>query len=215
MFAVGGVTGLYLQVTQTRGRTWILRIKVGTLRRDIGLGGYPTVTLSQARDKAREARMKVEAGIDPVEERKAVKARLIASQSRGLTFAEAVNRYLTAKLDAFGNAKHRWQWRNTLETLAVPALGKMLVSDIKVQDVLRVLEPIWIDKTETASRLRGRIESVLSWAAVAATARATIRRVWGQLERIAARAFQSCKGGQSIRFVPRRSGALVFGVAAP
>jgi len=64
MFAVGGVTGLYLQVTQTRGRTWILRIKVGTLRRDIGLGGYPTVTLSQARDKAREARMKVEAGID-------------------------------------------------------------------------------------------------------------------------------------------------------
>jgi integrase len=144
-----------------------LRVKVGDLRRDIGLGGFPGVTLSMARDKARDARAKIESGIDPVEERKAVKAALIAAQRRGLTFADAVDKCLTAKLDAFKNAKHRQQWENTLATYAIPDLGKMLVQDISTQDVLRVLQPIWADKTETASRLRGRIETVLSWATVA------------------------------------------------
>jgi integrase len=167
LFSVGGVTGLYLQVTPNNGRSWVLRVKVGNLRRDIGLGGFPTVTLSQARDKARETRAKIEQGIDPVEERKAVKAALIAAQARGLTFAQAVDRALAAKLDAFKNAKHRQQWENTLATYATPVLGKMLVQDITTQDVLRVLQPHWADKTETASRVRGRIEAVLSWATVA------------------------------------------------
>ncbi|TQM93773.1 tyrosine-type recombinase/integrase [Roseinatronobacter monicus] len=167
LFSVGGVTGLYLQVTPKGGRSWVLRVKVGKLRRDLGLGSFPTVTLSQARDKAREARDKIERGIDPVEERKAIKAALIAAQRRGLTFADAVDRALAAKLDAFKNPKHRQQWENTLATYAIPDLGKMLVQDIGTQDILRVLKPIWMDKTETASRLRGRIEAVLSWATVA------------------------------------------------
>ncbi|KJS45373.1 MAG: integrase [Roseovarius sp. BRH_c41] len=165
--SVGGVPGLYMQLTPNGGRSWVLRIKVGTLRRDIGLGGFPGVTLSQARDKAREARDKIERGVDPVEERRAAKAALVAAQRRGLTFADAVDKALTAKLDAFKNAKHRQQWENTLATYATPDLGKMLVQDITTQDVLRVLHPLWMDKTETASRLRGRIEAVLSWATVA------------------------------------------------
>jgi integrase len=165
--SVGGVPGLHLQLTPKGGRSWVLRTVVGATRRDIGLGGFPAVTLSQARDKAREARLKIENGIDPVEERKAVKAALASAQRRGLTFAGATDRYLAAKLDAFNNAKHRQQWQNTLETYAKPELGRMLVQDISVQDVLRVLEPLWADKTETASRLRGRIEAVLSWATVA------------------------------------------------
>ncbi|SMD01005.1 tyrosine-type recombinase/integrase [Primorskyibacter flagellatus] len=165
--SVGGVPGLHLQLTPKRGRSWVLRAKVGEARRDIGLGGYPAVTLAQAREKAREARDKISQGIDPIEERKAAKAALAAAQSRGLTFADATDKYLAAKLDAFKNAKHRQQWQNTLATYAKPELGKMLVQDIAVQDVLRVLEPIWRDKTETASRLRGRIEAVLSWATVA------------------------------------------------
>jgi len=140
---------------------------VGDARRDIGLGGFPAVTLSQAREKARETRDKISQGIDPIEERKAAKATLRAAQRRGLTFADATDKYLAAKLDAFKNAKHRQQWQNTLTTYAKPEMGKMLVQDIAVQDVLRVLEPIWWDKTETASRLRGRIEAVLSWATVA------------------------------------------------
>ncbi len=167
LFSVGGVPGLHLQVTPKGGRSWVLRAKVGTLRRDIGLGGFPAVTLSQARDKAREARAKIESGIDPVEERKAAKAALVAAQRRGLTFAKAVEKCLAAKLDAFKNAKHRQQWENTLAAYATPELGKMLVQDITTQDVLRVLQPHWADRTETASRLRGRIEAVLSWATVA------------------------------------------------
>ncbi|MFK7877983.1 MAG: tyrosine-type recombinase/integrase [Paracoccaceae bacterium] len=167
LFSVGGVPGLHLQLTPKRGRSWVLRTMVGGARRDIGLGGFPAITLSQAREKARETRDKISQGIDPIEERRAAKATLIAAQRRGLTFADATDKYLAAKLDAFRNAKHRQQWQNTLATYAKPELGKMLVQDIAVQDVLRVLEPIWWDKTETASRLRGRIEAVLSWATVA------------------------------------------------
>ncbi len=167
LFAVGGVPGLHMQITPMGGRTWILRVKVGIKRRDIGLGGFPAVTLSQARDKARDARAKIEQGIDPVEVRKAAKAALIASQRRGLTFAQAVERYLAAKMEAHKNAKHRQQWANTLATYATPELGALLVQDIQTQDILRALQPIWVDKTETASRVRGRIEAVLSWATVA------------------------------------------------
>ncbi len=177
--SVGGVPGLYLQLTPKQGRSWVLRAKVGAARRDVGLGGFPAVTLSQARDKAREARSKIAQGIDPVEERKASKAALAAAQNRGLTFADATDRYLAAKLDAFKNAKHRQQWHNTLETYAKPELGKMLVQDIVVQDVLRVLQPMWSDKTETASRVRGRIEAVLSWATVSG------HRTWALLRKSA------------------------------
>lgn len=165
-FAVGGVAGLILQITPNGGRSWLLRMKVGDKRREIGLGGYPTVTLAQAREKAREAREKVEKGIDPAVERKAAKQALAAAQRRNLTFSDAVDRYLDAKLDAFSNPKHRAQWKSTLERYAKPELGPMDVDAITVQDVLRAIEPIWRIKTETASRVRGRIEAVLSWATV-------------------------------------------------
>ena len=166
LFSVGGVPGLHLQLTPRDGRSWVLRVKIGEIRRDIGLGGFPAVTLAQAREKAREARDKIANGIDPVTERKAAKATLTAAQRRGMTFADATDKYLSAKLDAFKNAKHRQQWENTLATYAMPELGKLLVQDIAVQDVLRTLQPIWADKTETATRVRGRIEAVLSWATV-------------------------------------------------
>lgn len=166
LLSVGGVPGLHLQITPSGARSWILRATVGTLRRDIGLGGFPAVTLAQAREKAREARAQIEGGVDPVEARKAAKAALAAAQSRGLTFDAATKTYLETKLEGFKNAKHRQQWENTLATYAQPQIGKMLVQDIETQDVLRVLKPIWSDKTETASRVRGRIEAVLSWATV-------------------------------------------------
>lgn len=177
--AVGGVAGLFLQITPTGGKSWVLRATVGTKRRDIGLGSYPTVTLAQARDKAREARNKIEAGVDPVEERKATRAKLAEAQRKGLTFAEAVDKALGAKLDAFKNAKHRDQWRNTLDQYAAPIIGALPVQNIDTAAVLRVLGQdvtdkvgnvegtLWQARTETASRLRGRIEAVLSWATVA------------------------------------------------
>jgi integrase len=174
VFSVGGVTGLYLQVTPSGAASWLLRIKVGTLRREIGLGAYPDVTLAQAREKARTAREEVRLGRDPVAERQAAKTALKAAQSaavtaklRAMTFDVAMTHYLKTKLEGYQNTKHRAQWRSTLETYAKPALGAMLVADIQVQDVLRALEPIWMEKPETASRVRGRIEAVLAWATVA------------------------------------------------
>lgn len=166
-FAVGGVSGLILQIVPSGGRTWLLRTVVGDRRREIGLGGFPDVTLAQARERAREAKDAIRRGIDPVEERKAAKASLVAARKRGLTFAGAVDRYLADKLAEFRNPKHRQQWRSTLDTYAGPAIGDMLVADLTPEDVRRTLHPIWQDKTETASRLRGRIENVLAWATVA------------------------------------------------
>jgi hypothetical protein len=92
---------------------------------------------------------------------------MVAARKRGLSFSNAVERYLADKLAEFGNEKHRSQWRSTLVTYACPAIGDMLVSDIGVADVRRVFAPIWRGKTETASRLRGRIEAILAWATVA------------------------------------------------
>ncbi|AWB48225.1 integrase [Gemmobacter aquarius] len=177
--AVGGVTGLYLQITPTESKSWILRMTVGAKRRDIGLGGYPTVTLAQARDKARDMRAKVAAGVDPVEERKAIKAALSEAQRPRMTFVGAVEKALGAKLDAFKNAKHRDQWESTLATYAVPVIGDLPVDRIDTAAVLRVLSQevrnkagkvegtLWQARTVTASRLRQRIEAVLSWATVA------------------------------------------------
>lgn len=168
MHAVGGVTGLVLQISQNgQSRHWIYRTTVAGTRRHIGLGSFPTVTVAMARELAREALLKIRAGIDPIEEAKAARAALESAQRRGLTFADAVERYLKAKLSEFRNEKHKKQWRSTLDTYAAPVIGRMLVGEIQVQDVRRVLEPIWNEKTETASRLRGRIEAVLSWATVA------------------------------------------------
>lgn len=166
-FAVGGVAGLYLQVLPSGASSWLLRVKVGDKRREIGLGAYPDVPLAFARNRARDSRDEIRAGIDPVEKRKAARAALAAAQRRGLTFSDAMEKYLKSKLDGFSNEKHKAQWRSTLATYARPVLGSMLVADITVQDVLGVLEPIWADRTVTAKRVRGRVEAVLSWATVA------------------------------------------------
>ncbi|MBT9246651.1 integrase arm-type DNA-binding domain-containing protein [Gemmobacter fulvus] len=165
--AVGGVSGLVMQLLPSGGKTWLLRAMVGGKRREIGIGGYPDVTLAQARERARDIKDLIRQGVDPVEDRKAKRSALIAARRRSMTFADAVDKALAAKLDAFKNEKHQDQWRNTLQTYAMPELGKMTVQEITVQDVLRVLQPIWASKTETASRLRGRVEAVLSWATVA------------------------------------------------
>ncbi|PWJ13808.1 tyrosine-type recombinase/integrase [Jannaschia seohaensis] len=151
--------GLFLRVAKNGSRQWVQRITIRGKRCELGLGSPPAVTLAMARKVALENRGQAMLGGDPLAEKRKVR--------EGMTFADAVDRYLAAKLSEFRNEKHRKQWRSTLDNYAVPKLGPKLVSEISVQDVLRVLEPIWQDKTETASRLRGRIENVLSWATVA------------------------------------------------
>jgi len=164
--AVGGVAGLLLQVTKNNTRSWILRAVIGTKRRDIGLGGYPDVTLSQARDKARKTRGKIDEGIDPIEEKRIAKEQLIITQLSRISFDEAVRRFLKNKNNEFSNKKHAAQWENTLKTYASPVIGKLPVSEIELPHILQILQPIWLDKTETAKRVRGRIENVLNWATV-------------------------------------------------
>ena len=163
---VGGVAGLAINVTQTGSRSWILRYQIAGRRRDLGLGGYPDVTLAGAKEAAREARAKIAQGIDPIEDARALRSQLIASHASALTFSQAATQYIEAHKDSWKNAKHVQQWTNTLQVYAHPKIGKMLVRDVALPHVLSVLEPIWRNKTETASRLRGRIESVLDWAAV-------------------------------------------------
>ena len=165
-YSVGGVPGLSLSIQPSGSKSWILRAMVGAKRRDIGLGGYPEVSLSLARDKAREAKEKIRQGIDPVEERRAARESLIASQSNSVTFAEAARRFMDGKRHEFSNSKHAAQWESTLSTYAFPVMGNLPVNDIELSHILRVLEPDWLKRTETMSRLRGRIESVLAWAIV-------------------------------------------------
>jgi integrase len=166
MHFVGGVDGLAIQGFESGARTWILRVMVGGKRRDMGLGGYPDVTLAGARDAARIARDKIRNGIDPIEEGRAARSALAASRASAMTFEQCASAYIAVKEAEWANAKHGQQWRNTLKTYAYPVVSKLLVRDIGQTHILRILEPIWSTKTETATRLRGRIESVLDWATV-------------------------------------------------
>lgn len=166
LYAVGHVSGLQLYVAPGGSRSWILRTLIGSKRRDIGLGGYPDTTLAQARERARVMKDKIRQGIDPVEEKRAARIALLASQAKQLSFEDAARECHMVKAPEFRNAKHKAQWINTLETYAFPTIGRMPVSEIELPHVLQVLKPIWHTKTETASRIRQRIESVLTWATV-------------------------------------------------
>lgn len=159
----GGNLGLYLRVEPNGKRFWVQRITVNRKRTEIGLGSYPMIPLADARAKAMANKRLAYDGGDPLAAKR--EARVAAKEA--LTFSQAMEAYLAKKETEFSNDKHRKQWRATLDTYAVPVIGAKAVRDVTVQHILRVLEPIWDTKTETASRLRGRIEAVLSWATVA------------------------------------------------
>ena len=162
-FNVGGVQGLALQVKQG-SRAWVLRAVIGGKRRDMGLGPYPDVTLAQAREKAREARELIRGGVDPIERQQAARQALRIAAAAALTFRECAQKYIAAHRSSWKNVKHAQQWENTLEAYAYPVVGSLLVRDVGLPHVLKILEPIWTEKNETASRLRGRIELVIDWA---------------------------------------------------
>jgi integrase len=158
----GDGDGLWLQVRDARHRSWLFRYTTGGKQRQMGLGPFPDVSLAEAREAAREARAAVRKGIDPIDIRRVSKAAARAAAD-AMTFQQVADLYLAAHEAAWRNAKHRWQWKQTLN-LACERIGKIPVAAIATGDVLRVLEPIWHTKTETAKRLRGRIESVIDYA---------------------------------------------------
>jgi len=144
----------------------VLRIVVGAQRRDVGLGAYPEVSLLEAREKARDLHKQVRAGRLPTTPKQAQRASILVQQATQKSFDWCVEEFIKSKAAEWKNLKHRQQWENTLKTYASPHIGGMPVSQIGLPEVLACLEPIWKTKNETASRLRGRIESVLGWAAV-------------------------------------------------
>jgi integrase len=161
---VGGVPGLALQV-KGPARSWVLRLVVGAARRDMGLGPYPEVALALARDKARLAREQVRRGVDPIAQAQAQRShhRQALRPAVAVTFEHCAQAYISAHRKTW-SPKHAQQWDNTLAQHAYPLIGEMPVGEVGLAQVLAVVEPIWHTTTETASRLRARIELVLDWA---------------------------------------------------
>lgn len=150
--------GLLLRVNKSGSKQWVQRIVINGKRTELGLGSPPAISLSTARQLALENKGMTMQGGDPLASKR--------SKKKEMTFSDAMEAYLDKKQAEFRNEKHAKQWRSTLATYAVPLIGNKHISAITVDDLLRVLTPIWLDKTETAKRLRGRIEKVFSWAIV-------------------------------------------------
>jgi integrase len=157
--------GLWLQVSPSGTKSWVFRYTLGKAR-EMGLGALHTVSLADARIKARACRQQLLEGVDPIEARNAGRLAERAAAAKAIVFQTAGEAYVEAHRAGWKNLKHADQWANTLETYAYPVLGKLPVAAVDTGLVMQVLEPIWRDKTETASRLRGRIECVLDWATV-------------------------------------------------
>src|SRR5262245_33073399 len=153
--------GLYLRITPQLGRTWVFRYQRGGVPRSMGLG---RATLAEARRKLAEARAILANGEDPVAKAKARRLAVAAELASGMTFKGAATRFIDSHKSGWKNAKHTAQWTATLETHVFSRFGNVSVAAVDVPHVLKVLEPIWSSKTQTARRIRGRIEAVLDWA---------------------------------------------------
>jgi Arm DNA-binding domain len=184
LHADGG--GLYLQVTKAREtptksktrrkkpqpkkqelvRSWIFRFWDGRRYRKMGLGSLTTVTLAQARDRAADARQLREEGGDPIEAKRLQRATLAVAGAKTMSFDQCRDAYIKAHRSTWRNPKHVSQWENTLATYVTPVFGSLPVEAIDIGLVTKVIEPLWSSKPETASRLRGRIETILDWATV-------------------------------------------------
>jgi integrase len=166
MYADGA--GLYLQVTGDGAahvaKSWIYRFTLRGRAREMGLGSLATFGLAQARVKAAECRRLTYEGIDPIDARRSARIAAALDLAKSLTFTDCAEQYIGAHRAGWRNAKHAAQWRTTVATYAEPVIGALSVQTIDTALVMKILEPLWSTKPETAARLRGRIEAVLDWA---------------------------------------------------
>ena len=173
--------GLQLWVKSAKAKYWLVRASHGGKRIELSLGRFPLITVQEARQKAAELSAMLAKGINPLAQRQAAKK--VLSDEPKVTFAEFASIYIRSQRPSWRNAKHADQWVNTIETFANPIIGRKHPSDITVEDILKILTPIWQTKTETATRLRGRLEKILSAASVKDLRNGTNPAVWrGQLE---------------------------------
>lgn len=164
LYADGG--GLYLQITARGAKSWIFRFQIDGKRRDMGLGSVADVGLAAARDRAAEARKLVREGVDPIAAREARRAEQRLEDAKAKTFRDVAATYIASMTPSWRSAKHAAQWSATLESYAHPVIGDLPINGIDTGLVVQVLEPIWLTKTETASRVRQRIEAILAYAKV-------------------------------------------------
>jgi integrase len=163
MYADGD--GLYLAVSQAGVASWSHRFMLAGRAREMGLGPLRDVSLAEAREANQAARQLRRQGLDPIEARRGKQQAAVVAKAKTMTFKACAEAYIAAHRAGWRSAKHTTQWVSSIETYAYPVFGGLPVEAIDVGLVMQVLEPIWLNKTETASRLRGRIESVLDWAA--------------------------------------------------
>jgi Arm DNA-binding domain len=164
VFCDGG--GLYLHSDPPAQCSWLFRYRLGGKTRWMGLGPYPAISLAKARELASNARTLKALGTDPIGHRDASRATARLAAVRTITFKQCAETYVKAHRIGWRNAAHASQWENTLNAYAHPHIGALSVQAIDTSLVMGVLEPIWTAKPETASRLRGRIETILNWAKV-------------------------------------------------
>lgn len=161
-YADGG--GLYLQVGRAGTKSWLFRYMLGRKARQMGLGPVHTISLKDAREAALECRKLLLKGIDPIDERKTERQLQRLNTISLITFKECAEQYIQSHKVSWKNPKHAAQWASTLETYAYPIFGDLSVQLIDTDHVMKVLDPIWHTKSETASRVRGRVEAILDWA---------------------------------------------------
>jgi integrase len=190
MYADGG--GLWLQVTlatdgKGRSRSWIFRYTTGPRTRHMGLGSIHTISLAEARERARQCRQQRFDGVDPIEHRNAERVAKVAAAAKSMTFEQAAVAYISAHRGEWRSHKHAAEWPSSLRKHIYPKLGKIDVAVIDTALVVKALAAVWKTAPETASRLRGRIESVLDWAGVAGLRRGDNPARWsGHLEHLLA-----------------------------
>jgi len=156
--------GLYLVVGQGAARSWVFRFRRDGKLHDYGLGPAHTIGLAAARQKAFDCRFALYAGSNPVEQRQAKRIERVLAAAKAMTFEDAAEQYITAHAAGWRDPKQERQWRQSLADYAFPVLGKLPVMAIDTALVMRAVEPIWVTKTETAGRVRSRIENILDWA---------------------------------------------------
>ncbi len=158
--------GLYLQVSRTMTKSWLFCFTLRGRPREMGLGELALVPLAEARQRALDCRRMLRDGVDPIEARRLERKAALLAEARTVTLEGCALAYIEAHRLGWRNAKHAEQWRSTLQTYVFPTLGALPVQDVDTALVMRVVEPIWQTKTETASRVRGRLEAILDWATV-------------------------------------------------
>ena len=156
--------GLYLQVRGPETKSWLFRYMMNGKARSMGLGPYPVIGLAKARKAALKARLSIFEGVDPLDAKAATSIAEKAEVLAGTTFRQAAEAYMKANGAKWGNERHAAQWQSTLAAYAYPVIGDKPVQAVETSDIVKILQPIWHTKTETASRLRGRVETVLAYA---------------------------------------------------